>query len=86
MCYHYDKKYAPRHRCKQSELRVLMVLDEEENDVPVEIEELRTIEVIEGNILELQKAREESESNKTIGVGLSLSFVVGLTWPKTMKL
>ena len=40
----------------------------------------------EGNFLGLQKAKGEVEGSQIAGVGLSLSSVVGLTSPKTLKL
>ena len=86
MCYRCDEKFAPGHRCKQRELQLLMVLDDEEYGESIEIEGLGVAEIIEGNVLEIWKAEEGIESNHIIGVGLYPNYVVGLTSSKTMKL
>ena len=75
LCYRCNEKFALRHRCKQRELQVLMVLDEEEKK-GVEIGNPKMIE-IEGNFLEIRGANVEVEDNRPRGVGLSLKSVVG---------
>ena len=84
LCYRCDEKFAPRHRCKQRELRVLMMLDEEEFEEQSVLEESDAIEVFEGNCLEIQKVK--VEANQIKGIELSLNSVVGLASPRTMKL
>ena len=59
-----------------------MVLDEEEENLIT----IKGLEGTEGNFLGLRKAKGETEGSQIARVGLSLSSVVGLTSPKTMKL
>ena len=86
LCYRCDEKFVLGHRCKLRELQVLMVLNDEEYGESAEIEGLRAVEIIKGNVLEIRKAGEGTESNHITGVGLSLNYLVGLTSSKTMKL
>ena len=80
LCYRCDEKYMLGHHCRQRDLQVLMVLDDEEEEDLITIEGL---EGTEGNFLGLRKARGEIEGSQIAGVGLSLSSMVGLTLPKT---
>ena len=83
LCYRCDEKYMSGHHCRQRDLQVLMVLDDEEEE---DLITSKGLEGIEGNFLGLRKSRIETKGSQIVGVRLSLSSVVGLTSPKTMKL
>ena len=75
LCYRCNEKYMPGHRCRQRNLQ-------EEEDLTT----IEGLEGTEGNFFGERKARGETEGSQIVGVGLSLSSVVGLTSPKIMKL
>lgn len=73
LCFRCDEKWGPGHRCKKKELSVLLIHDADE-------EESSQIDVTEEAVADLEAV----ELNQVAEV--SLSSVVGLTTPKTMKL
>ena len=82
LCYRCDEKYVPGHHCRQHDLHLMVLDDWEEEDLTI----IEGLEGTEGSFLGLRTAKGEVEGSQIAGVGLSLSSVVGLTSPKTMKL
>lgn len=72
LCFHCDEKYPIGHKCKNRELQVLLVCDEERQDEWV-VEE--SAEEVIG----------EEKSMAGEMVELSMNSMVGLTPPRTMK-
>lgn len=72
LCFRCDEKYSIGHRCKNRELQVMMIYDEEMEE-----------EVVEA---ETGEGREEEAGQGSEVIELSMNSVVGLTAPQTMKL
>ncbi|XP_052202680.1 uncharacterized protein LOC127808263 [Diospyros lotus] len=72
LCFRCDEKYLVSHQCKNKELHVMMIYDEEMEE--------------EGVKVETREGREEEVGQGSEVIELSMNSVVGLTTPQTMKL
>ena len=71
LCFRYDKRFSPRHRCKQKTLQVLWVMDEEDEE--------------ENTMVPKQNQIEEEYVDGPTSAVLCVSFLVGFCAPQSMK-